>query len=350
MKTDLALFGTYDTETRKLHGFASSVGDTAYDQRMVYYYVQEHLQLREALSTGAWRIHRRYLGDLALTAAALAFAQRSGAGDTHLVELGSSVLPSRAIKIELFARAFNLAIDINRMRFVGVERSELFRGLSSALAGRYRIEQFTSMEGLPECRDPSVFFTHFVGEYAFDTADRYAEALSRHGMSVIADVFEPIPAPPPADGSGRGDRRALDFPEFVAGCRRRGLQVALLDCYPDFAPRRNAPAVRAKLLVLAPGRSGPTMPQLRAELSGARAGDFLASAREGSDIEAAFRAASALNIDQWRRLQSAKLLHPSWDRAPSTTAREADDVDDFIDLSHPQLDLRIAELSGAGKS
>lgn len=347
MQTDLAIFGTYDTETKNLSGFSSSVGWNAYEHRMLYYYVREYLDLRNASATGNWRIHPRYLRDLALVSAGLSVLQGGRSNDVCLVELGSSVLPSRAFKVDLFSRATRLPLDLRHVRFVGIEKSALFRSLSSVLADRYRIEQHGVTSDLPEVEARSVFFTHFVGEHAFATAEDYAEALTRHDLAIVAEVFRPSPNPKEFGASG------LDFFAFHTACRKRGMRLCLLDCYPDYNPysaKGAIPVVRAKLIVTMPDRNGPLVEHLRRALAPVGLTSFLDTMVEGEAADAAFAAASAQDEAKWRNIRDAKLLKPSWDRADPEALGLADDLSkqdglsQIISISHPQIDWRIREL------
>lgn len=347
MRTDLAIFGSYDTDTESLSGFASSVGWNAYEHRMLYYYVREYLDLRQASVTGNWRIHPRYLRELALMSAGLSVLQGGRADDVCLVELGSSVLPSRALKVDLFSRASRLPLDLRHVRFIGIEKSALFRSLSSALADRYRIEQHGAISDLPEAGVRSVFFTHFVGEHAFATAEDYAEALTRHEFAVIADVFRPAPSSEAFGTAG------LDFLAFHTACQSRGMRLYLLDCYPDYNPYSATgpiPVVRAKLIVTMPDRKGPLVEHLRRALAPAGLTSLLDTIVEGEAADAAFVAASAQDEAAWRDIRDAKLLKPSWDRADPEAlglARDLskdDDLSQVIEISHPQIDWRIREL------
>jgi hypothetical protein len=339
----LALFGTYDLDTTILRGVTSSTGSRAYEQRMLHGYVSEYLELRQAFETGEWRFHQRDLEDLILTVLAMEMAW-SDKG-VQLVELGSSIAPTRSRKLHLMAQAMTNKLDFRRVQFVGVEKSAVFRGLSQALREPYAIQQYEALGEVPRSELPSVFFTHYVGDYVFASAADYVEELRNHGFAIISDSFRPTNSPRCKANPVPGPQ--LDFLAFLEACAGAGLDVAMTDCFADFSPVRSAPIVRAKLVVGDRACNPKILERLDAGLSACPLSRRTNPWLRGEQIAECFDRVSGTSPEEWSRIRDAKILHQSWDRPSDDALRQAELVRrsekgfQELHIRHPQIDYLL---------
>ncbi|MBM3513183.1 MAG: hypothetical protein FJX59_05645 [Alphaproteobacteria bacterium] len=147
----------------------------AYEAAQGYQYLKELIHLRGDTKKRLW-VEFLCIADL--------LSQLKSA---EFCELGSTMFASiEKIAVAEAMCSFGLKIDL--VEFVGIEPSEYFRQVA-ALAARYPIRQYETFEAVPSPRHPRVVYSHFVGNYAFASAEEYVAWLRPSEAIIVAESF-----------------------------------------------------------------------------------------------------------------------------------------------------------------
>lgn len=212
----------------------------AYQAAQGYEYLKELIELRSPQRRAIWVDFGCLAGMLVQFKAA------------EFCELGSTLLAS-IDKIKIAAAISSLALNLDAVDFIGVELSPYFRDVA-AMVARQPIRQFASYADVPLPAKPRVFYSHFVGGYAFNSAAAMAAWLKPAEAFLISESFS----------IGGGDietsvlgKRAthFDFTTLFDSLTAAGFQVA-----PYHFRRvdlRGIPAIQVHIVA---GKSSVTMP------------------------------------------------------------------------------------------
>lgn len=238
-------------------------------------------------------------------------AAESGEPRPIFVELGSTFLTSktRFEIIDRVARELDPEWPSLQPQWLGIDNSRFMHDTTRALHGESGIELVSDYGEVARPGRFAVFLSRFVASYAFRGGREFADYLGeRFPAALVEDAHSTTLEELPVFNHGQRET-FFSVPEVFARLEQHGMQVYLLDAYPDHP----AGAARCHVLRYLALRKGLATKRFRQRLTALGFGD------PGDPVTASAllqKLNDAVAPAQWRAVKRAKEESPVWGRTP----------------------------------